>query len=317
MSHSPAVSVAPQPPPMPTPHDVGPAIDAYLEYARDYLGFSPATLAAYGRDLQRFKRFLQDCRLPHDVRQIERKHIQVFANTIAGLAPATVRRRVYGVSALFRHLSRLGLVDRNPVDGVILPKRRDPEITVPSSDHCRRLVAACANPSERALMLMFVTLGLRRAELLALKVSDLSADLREVRVVGKGSRVRVLPIPEQTRAALREHLGACEEADQPRPLFPNRAGRPMTETTIRRLFERLKRRAGLQNSPLTLHGLRHGCASQLVASGVDVVTVQALLGHRSLDSTMRYLHTTDLRKRDAVEALPDYSTAAVTPGGGE
>ena len=128
--------------------------------------------------------------------------------------------------------------------------------------------------------------------------------------------VRVLPIPEQTRAALRELPGACEKRPFPDPCSQSRGqahGRDHDPPAV----ERLKRCAGLQNSPLTLHGLRHGCASQLVASGVDVVTVQALLGHRSLDSTMRYLHTTDLRKRDAVEALPDYSTAAVAPGGGE
>ena len=95
----------------------------------------------------------------------------------------------------------------------------------------------------------------------------------------------------------------------------------MTETTIRRLFERLKRRAGLQDSRITLHGLRHGCASQLVANGVDVCTVQKLLGHRSLDTTMRYLHTTDFRKREAVETLPDYGPAEADAdasiGGGE
>lgn len=315
MSRSPAAAIDERP--EPSPHEVQATIAAYLEYARTYLGFSPATLKAYCRDLRRFHRFLLDYRLPQDVRLIERKHVQVFAHSLSGLAPATVRRRVYGVSALFKHLVRLGLVDRNPADGVILPKKRDPEIRPATVEHCRKLLAACSTPSERALVLMLATLGLRRAELLGLRVSDLSADLREVRVLGKGQRVRVLPIPAQTRAALREHLAPCVNADQPRPLFPNRAGKPMGATTIRRWFERLKRRAGLQDLPLTLHGLRHGCASQLVASGVDVVTVQQVLGHRSLDTTMRYVHPTDFRKREALEALPDYSTTDSAPGGGE
>lgn len=154
------------------------------------------------------------------------------------------------------------------------------------------------------MVMLLLTTGLRRSELLSLRRVDLSSDLSELRVVGKGNRERAVPIPAQTRKALHEYL-----TQQPEPseyLFPNRVGRQMGTTTFARMFRRIVARAGLAGSGITPHSLRHAYATQLLHSGVDIKTVQELLGHADLSTTSRYLHSDAHTKQAAVETLPSF-----------
>lgn len=156
------------------------------------------------------------------------------------------------------------------------------------------------------MVMLLLTTGLRRSELLSLRRVDLSSDLSELRVVGKGNRERAVPIPAQTRKALHECL-----TQQPEPsqyLFPNRVGRQMGTTTFARIFRRIVARAGLAGSGITPHSLRHAYATQLLHSGVDIKTVQELLGHADLSTTSRYLHSDTHTKQAAVETLPSFDT---------
>ncbi len=280
------------------------AVSEFLIYMADYRRVSPLTVQAYQRDLARLGDYLLTHQLPTDVRDITSRHIQGFAVSVSGLAPATITRALNAASSFFSHLARTGVVRTNPVLGVEKPRGRQQPTRVPTIDECRRLVGACRDARERAMVTLLITAGLRRGELLGLRISDLAADLSHITVLGKGQRTRVMPLPEQTGDVLREYLAGRVHGSE--WLFPNAAGGRMGNTTFARLFKRLLAGAGLAGLSITPHSLRHGFATAVLRSGADVKTIQQLLGHADLSTTARYLHSGAAAKRAAVEALPNY-----------
>lgn len=276
----------------------------FLSYLETYRGASPCTVIAYAGDLRLLLRFLSTNRLPTTVRDISTRHLQNWAVSMAGAAPATVVRRLNAASSLMAHLVRCGLLERNPVDAVVKPRQKEARPVVPSHDDCRRLMLAARGVQDKAMLLVLLTTGLRRAELLGLRMTDLAADATQVTVLGKGSRLRTIPIPTQTRCVLREYL--AQRCTQSEFLFPNAAGNQISNTTFARWFARILMRAGLADRGLTAHKLRHLYARSLLQSQVDVKTVQELLGHRDLSTTCRYLGSSPEAKRAAAERLPEY-----------
>ena len=285
--------------------------DQFIRHLAEYRCCSPATITAYRRDLATLQDYFAVHEGPTDPLTMTSRDIQLFAASLGGLSAATIRRRVYAISSFFRYLCRLGLRQDNPAAFVELPRRKRTLPRFASPDDCRCLIEATQTLRERAIILFLVTTGVRRAELVALDIADLAADLSQVKVTGKGSHERAIPLPQQTRQLLREYLAGRK--DDSAVLFPNGAGRRMGTTTLNRLFARLKRRAGLQDSGLTLHSLRHGFATMLVRSGVDLKTIQELLGHADLSTTALYLHSDVTSKMQAVECLPSF--LATPPSG--
>lgn len=219
------------------------ALERYLAHGAQYKGLSPKTVDAYRRDGGRFLKFLEMQGLDRDVARISRQQVQQWANSMAGNAPATIRRRVYAVRGLFTYLQREGTVAVNPAADVSLPRRRRSRPNVPDTKQCMALLAAACGPRDKAVISLLLMAGLRRHELLGLNAEDVSADGSELRVVGKGDAERLVPLPDDARAALLRHI---EEADiRSGPVFRNRAGKRMGNTTLQRLWRRLLRRADL------------------------------------------------------------------------
>ncbi len=166
------------------------------------------------------------------------------------------------------------------------------------------MVQAAGDIRDRTMIMLLLTAGLRRSELLNLRTSDLTADLSRVRIVGKGGKERVVPLPQQTQQILRRYLDGRESTSD--LLFPNTVGTRMGNATFYRIFKRVLKRAGLNGEGITAHSLRHAYATMLLHSAVDVKTVQELLGHANLSTTSRYLHSDGAAKQAAAEALPDF-----------
>jgi len=284
----------------------------FLEYLREYRHASPLTLEAYRRDLTRLRQFLVSHRLPTSPEELTSRHLQAFAISLSGLAPATIRRALNAVSSFCAYLIRCGVRADNPVTGVEKPRQPSRPPRVPSQDECRRLVAAAKGTRERAMMMLLVTAGLRRGELLDLRASDLAADLSQITLVGKGSKTRTIPLPHQTQAALADYLAQRESKSG--LLFANAAGNRLGNTSFYRLFRRILARAELPDSGITPHSLRHAYATTLLHSAVDVKTVQELLGHADLSTTACYLHTDADAKRRAADALPSFLPAGEGEG---
>jgi site-specific recombinase XerD len=278
------------------------AFARYLQHARSYRGLSPKTIDAYRRDADGFGEFLLQHRLPTGVGEINSRHVQAWASSMAGYAATTIRRRVYAIRGFFSFLQREGTIQVNPAADVALPRRRRRQPEIPKPDQCQRLLSVAHTSTERAAISLLLMAGLRRAELLGLDVEDVAADGSELRVVGKGDVERLVPLPGDARAAVIRHTEHTRARSG--PLFLNRAGSRMDNTTLQRLWKRLLRRADLEDEGFTIHSCRHAYATMLVRAGTDIRTVQELLGHADLSTTAVYLHS-DLRaKRDAVANLP-------------
>jgi len=281
-------------------------VEDWLTYLRGYGKRSPLTIRAYRGDTERFIGFLEERRLPASVDEITHRHVRAFAASLAGRAPATINRNLDALSSFFRHLRDTGIIDTNPVSPVERPRRAHKLPRAASVEQCRALLAAAGTPRDRAMVLLLVCTGIRRGELLGLRVSDLSADLSEVKIRGKGERERLLPVPEQCREVFHNYLGV-RETDS-RALFTNGANHQIGATTFHRWFRQLLKTAGLENSDLTPHCLRHAYATNLLRAGVDLETIRELMGHSDISVTGRYLSTDPSRKRTAVESLPDFGT---------
>ena len=162
------------------------------------------------------------------------------------------------------------------------------EPLVLSPDEVRRILGAASKLRDRAILETAYGTGLRLTEVLHLKPEDIDGGRMTVRVLrGKGQKDRYVPLPKELLTTLRTYW---KEAHPRVWLFPGRPpDRPMHGTTAERLFRRACARAGIRK-PVSFHTLRHSYATHLIESGASVRDIQALLGHRSLETTQRYAH---------------------------
>ena len=181
----------------------------------------------------------------------------------------------------------------------IRPPRRKRLPMAISWEDGHRLIAALRKPRYQLCCALMLALGLRIGDVLALTVQSIHATQMIVRVIGKGNKERILPLPQTLLVALRAFWTTHRH---PRWLFPNRNGTgPLSQRSLRRAFNQARDSLGIHKN-ITPHSLRHGFATHLLEKGVDLRVVQILLGHTSLSATEVYLHLTkpmgdDLRRR--------------------
>jgi site-specific recombinase XerD len=284
------------------PQSLQEALGDFIGYMTGYRRCSPHTAVAYRADAQGFIRWCEAQDLAQYPRAMTREVVVSYLSALAHLSPNTVRRRLHALRGWCGFMVRQGLLPSNPTDDLPLPKRKRAAPRYPTPDQVDALLAAARTPLEQAAIWLLAGTGLRRAELLSLDLSDLAPDLSELSVVGKGDKERRVPVPTAVREVVGRYLEV--RGDAPGALLLNRAGKRVGTTTLRRLFERLARRAGLADAGFSLHGMRHAYATALVRAGVDLGTVRDLLGHSDVAVTSVYIHS-DLRsRRDAVEHLP-------------
>jgi site-specific recombinase XerD len=195
---------------------------------------------------------------------------------------------------------------------VRLPRRK--RLPVPIDwDDGHRLIEAIQKPAYRVCCSLMLALGLRIGDVLALNVQSINSTQRIVRVIGKGNKERILPLPETLLAALRRFWATHRH---PHWLFPNRNGTaPLCEKSLRNAFNQARDSLGI-NKTITPHSLRHGFATHLLENGVDIRIVQMLLGHASLSSTEIYTHLTKPMCDDLRIRLDTMFTDLFTEGGG-
>jgi len=192
------------------------------------------------------------------------------------------------------------------------PRRKRLPVAISWEDG-HRLIAALRKPSYRLCCSLMLALGLRIGDVLALTVQSIQAPQMIVRVIGKGNKERILPLPETLLVALRTFWTTHRH---PRLLFPNRTGTaPLCQNSLRRAFNKARDSLGL-NQKVTPHSLRHGFATHLLENGVDIRVVQMLLGHTSLSSTEIYTHLTKPLRDDLRHRLDRMLSDLFTKGGG-
>lgn len=257
---------------------------------------SAHTVAAYRRDLAALVRWCDSAGLA-DWSQLDHQHVRSFAarSHAQGLNGNSIQRRLAATRGFFAYLLREKVVRHNPALDVRAPKARRPLPHVPDVDQMARLLAASPETllqvRDLAIMELLYSSGLRLAELVGLKLTDLMLEAAEVRVLGKGSKERVVPVGRLATAALRAWLAersALAPADE-QAVFVGRTGRPLGARAVQLRIAAHARRLGAGRR-LHPHLFRHAFATHLLESSHDLRAVQELLGHASISTTQIYTH---------------------------
>ncbi|MEI7691789.1 MAG: tyrosine recombinase [Actinomycetes bacterium] len=283
---------------------------AALELVADDLlrrGSAERTRRAYQSDLVQFAHWsVLEQREPGavDVRQLRR--YAAFCGE-SELAPSTVARKLAALRACFRTLREHGLVEQNPAELVAAPKRPSnlPRVLRPAelSALIDRIPAGTAlEARDRALIELAYGSGLRAEELVSADVESLDLDGEEIRVEGKGSKTRLVPIGEYARDAIVGYLERSRPAllsdSSETALFLSKSGRRLQSSDVRRRL-RLWARAAELPGRVHPHALRHSFATHLLDGGADLRAIQELLGHEHLSSTQIYTRVESARLRSA------------------
>jgi integrase/recombinase XerD len=294
---------------------------------------APATLAAYRRDVEGVGSRLAALEGFGDlgsvgVADLSRPALRAaFASWAGDHAAASVRRAHSAWSNLFDFLVAEGILEGNPMAAI--PKPKTPVVlprAIRARDAIARLLAAAVEPDPRsrhpwpardlAVIATFCVTGIREAEAVGLDIGSLSGEpgARRLEVVGKGGKARPIPVDgalENVLAGYHKERAARfpkHDLDHPgTPLFVDVRGRRLSVDQVRYLVDRLYIRAGIRAQVPTgalVHALRHTFATAALEAGADVVELQELLGHASLETTRRYLSATAQGLRHVIEAHP-------------
>ncbi len=296
------------------PAEVERAIAAFLRglIAADY---SMRTIKASATDLEQFASFLGE-RGVERPSAVTRTDVSDFAAALADRKEET--RRPYARSTIARKLSVIrsflgfcednGLLEASPGAGVGSPRvpRRLPQVLTQVQTADLLDAMSADKPLEvrdRALFELIYSSGLRCQEVLDLQLRDINLAAREVRVKGKGRKVRVIPVGEVALDALERYLRdgrsrLAKEAAQDDHVFLSRTGRPLSSSDVQRRLARYLARAGAPRGT-SPHTLRHSFATHLLEGGADLRVIQEMLGHSSLRTTQVYTHVSAAHLRRA------------------
>lgn len=281
---------------------------AWLEFQK---GASEATVEAYALDILEFETYLRGMGATLErPSEITRQMVQGFSASLfrSGMARSSMARKLSALRSLFRHLLRLHKIEADPCAGVRNPKQDQRHPAMLNVDQTFALLAPerkVGNISsgetsaddifllrDMALLELLYGSGLRISEALRLNVGDLRPESGHVRVMGKGSKERVVPLSDTCIAALARYLAV--RADIPpvhgeRAVFLGRRGKRLDRRQAARILEERAQEAGIPQH-VSPHDLRHSFATHLLEGGADLRAVQELLGHSRISTTQRYTH---------------------------
>ncbi len=288
--------------------------DLFLEHAALERGLSPRTVEAYGRDLGRFIAHAE-ARGKGSVGDVHREDVTSFLDALEaeGLSAKSRARMLSAVRRMFALAGTRRLLDRDPLEGVLGPRLPKDLPRVLRPDETARLIESVEADTplglrDRAMLELLYGAGLRVSELVGLPLSGIDRRSGLIRVLGKGSKERLVPLGGAALDALERYLEAGRPAllkgrpDRDHMTFLSRRGGAMTRQNFFALVRRLAVRAGIEASRVSPHVLRHAFATDLLEGGADLRAIQAMLGHADLSTTQIYTHVSRGRLRETVEA---------------
>ena len=285
------------------------------------LGYSAQTAKSYGYDLRQFCQFLEGHGGPADPKQMTPTLVREWVIDMhhRGLSNNTVARHLYALRSFWDHLRKQGVVSEDPVRQVTVPKRTlnlprylGPEDLQKILDASQRNRTARCAFRNYAMMAMLIFTGMRKGELINLLLSDISLQEKVVRVRGKGSKQRMIPLVDEAVEALRDWLEFRPQEHNHDYVFTTFHGNRIYPSGMQRIWQGILRRSRIDQRGVTLHTLRHSMATLLLRSGeCSLVELQRILGHSRLDTTAVYLHVCDRELREAVQAHPLLASGSI------
>ena len=309
----------------------------FLSYHETIKGQSAKTIQEYYLDLRMFLRFmvLVKHEMPYDtdLNTIEIKHVDLaFIETISvsdifdflsylandrvsdqqdhtdpGIGSAARARKLSAIKSFYKYLTHSKQLDVNPVQDTEFPKIRKSLPRYLTLEQCTSLLKAVDGPNAKrdyAILMLFLNCGIRRAELVGLNLTDVYED--RIRVVGKGNKERIVYMGAACKAAIDAYLPERNKMvlTDNRALFGSRDKNRISVSAVHRLVKKHLLAAGLDASQFSAHKLRHTAATLMLSHGVDVKTVQEVLGHENLNTTQIYTHIESTELKIAAEANP-------------
>lgn len=311
----------------------------FLTYHETIKGQSAKTISEYYLDLRMFLRFIKlmrgDMPLNTQLENIDIRDIDLdFVRTITtsdifeflsylandrvvnpdsaapdyGISPSARARKLSAIKSFYKYLTvRTKQLSDNPVADLEYPKLRKSLPKYLTLEQSAALLQAVSGPNEKrdyAILMLFLNCGIRRSELVNLNITDVYAD--RIRVLGKGNKERFVYFGSSCRKAIDAYM---EERSQKvlsdnRALFGSRDSNRISVTAVHRLVKKALLQAGLDSTQYSAHKLRHTAATMMLSGGVDVKTVQEVLGHENLNTTQIYTHIENTELKIAADANP-------------
>jgi integrase/recombinase XerD len=281
---------------------------AYMELER---GVSPNTLQSYRSDLLQFGEFL--AKRDATAEDAGPRDVGDFLTGLAAgdaeapVATATIQRKAACLRSFYRHLRREGIRESDPTAGLSTPRKSQKLPHVLGRAEVQRLLEQPKGTEpialrDRALLELMYACGLRASEAISLEPGQLDLKVGVVRVLGKGSKERIVPVGRAAVQAVEVYLRrgrpALVGAREERHLFVNFRGGALTRQGLYKVIERHARSAGLAGK-MSPHTLRHSFATHLLAGGCDLRSVQEMLGHADVSTTQLYTHLSSEHLKDA------------------
>ena len=311
----------------------------FLIYHENIKGQSPLTISEYYLDLRMFLRFikLMRCDTPiHTeldninikdvdlafIQDIDTSDIFDFLSYLAndrqtnsehavpeyGISASSRARKLSAIKSFYKYLTvRTKQLAENPVADLEYPKIRKSLPKYLTFEQSASLLQAVSGQNEKrdyAILMLFLNCGIRRSELVGLNLTDVYED--RIRVVGKGNKERFVYFGSACRKAIDAYLVERNQKvlSDNRALFGSRDNNRISVTAVHRLVKKALLQAGLDSTQFSAHKLRHTAATMMLSGGVDVKTLQEVLGHENLNTTQIYTHIENTELKIAAEANP-------------
>jgi len=324
---------------MPYDQDCPQILRDFLSYHENIKGQSKKTVSEYYLDLRMFLRLMKLMKneMPYNtdletisikdvdlefVRKITMTDIYDFLSYLSndrvknedtfsqerGIGAAARARKLSAIKSFYKYLTvRTKQLDVNPVQDLEFPKIRRALPKYLTLEQSKALLKAVDGPNDKrdfAILMIFLNCGIRRAELVGLNMSDIYED--RIRVVGKGNKERIVYMGSACRRAIDEYFPERNKIvlTDNRALFGSRDHNRISVSAVHRIVKKHLAAAGLDASQFSAHKLRHTAATLMLSGGVDVKTVQEVLGHEHLNTTEIYTHIESTELKIAAEANP-------------
>jgi len=283
-------------------------LNRYLHYLRVDRRLSPNTLASYERDLVLFISYVEELGLSQ-LEAVQRHHISRYLLFLKeqGRKAATLSRHIVSIRAFFHYLVIEDVIIHNPSVYMESPKQEKKLPSILSEAVTNSLLEApnritASGKRDKAMLELIYATGIRVTELVSLNTEHINMQLNYIQCIGTGLKERIVPFGRMAAEALKDYMEVGRDEhlthrDPDSALFLNHLGTRMTRQGFWKMIKKYAKEAGIQED-ITPHMLRHSVAAHLLDNGADIRSVQEMLGHADISTTLKYTQVSKTRMKD-------------------